>query len=329
MGRNLAALRAELGGRAQQAFQRIAETALEATPHLASDASNATLELALQQGLSDWSFGELPEIAEIERGGQTLIGYPALVDRGTHCDLDILDEENKAQQTHRLGLRRLFALQLKEQLKYLEKNLPDLQTMGMLYLSMGSMEELRQQLLDTALERACMTEPLPHNAAAFAERTQQGKARLGLLAQELARQTLIVLQEYAALQKKLPQIKTFAEARADIEQQLAQLLSKQFISLTPVSQFSHLPRYLKAVALRIDKLKADPARDVQRMGELRPLLQQYLRTFTQRKGQLDARLEDFRWLLEELRVSLFAQELRTPMPVSAKRLQKIWASISL
>ncbi len=329
MGRNLAALRAELGGKAQQAFQRIAEAVREDAAPGAPEKITAppAAHLAMQQGLTGWTFDVLPEIAEIERGGQILIGYPALVDRGSHCDLDIFDEEHKAQQAHRLGLRRLFALQLKEQLKYLEKNLADLQTMGMLYLSMGSLEELRQQLLDAALERACMSEPWPNTAAAFAERAQQAKGRLGLLAQELARQTLAVLQEHAALQKKLPQIKTFAEARADIEQQLSALLPKQFIVLTPANQYGHLARYLKAISLRIDKLRTEPTRDGQRMGELRPLLQQYQRTFTHRKGQLDTRLQEFRWLLEELRVSLFAQELRTPMPVSSKRLQKVWASM--
>lgn len=339
MGRNLSMLRAELGGKAQQAFQRIAETALEnrqanlsggktgsqTTPStVPTDTPSA---LALHTGLTDWSFGALPEIAEIQRGGHLLIGYPALIDRGSYCDIDILDEESKAQQLHRLGLRRLFAIQLKEQLKYLEKNLPDLQTMAMLYLPLGSLEELRQQLLDTALERACLSEPLPNNAVSFTTRVQQAKGRLNLLAQELARQTLAILQEYAAVQKKLPQLKTSPEARTDIEQQLAQLLPKHFVRLTLANQYSHLPRYLKAVTLRIDKLKLEPARDIQRMAELRPLLQQYQRMLVQRKGQIDARLDEFRWLLEELRVSLFAQELRTPMPVSVKRLQKVWASI--
>ncbi|TAK90967.1 MAG: ATP-dependent RNA helicase HrpA [Burkholderiaceae bacterium] len=325
MGRNLAALRAELGGKAQQAFQRVAETALEVQPQPDTDATPAGL--ALQQGLTGWTFDALPDIAEIQRGGQTLIGYPALVDRGSHCDIDLFDEEHKARQAHRLGLRRLFALQLKEQLKFLEKNLADLQTMGMLYLSLGSLEELRQQLLDAALERACLSEPWPATAAAFGERVQQAKGRLGLLAQELARQTLAILQEYVALQKKLPQIKSFAEARADIAQQLEALLPKEFILRTPVNQYGHLARYLKALSLRADKLRSDPTRDAQRMGELRPLLQQYQRTVAGRKGQPDSQLDEFRWLLEELRVSLFAQELRTPMPVSIKRLHKLWTSM--
>ena len=97
---------------------------------------------------------------------------------------------------------------------------------------------------------------------------------------------------------------------------------------TPWAQLAHLPRYLKAVTARLDKWRADPARDSARLAELRPLEQRFLRTLAERKGVADARLEEFRWLLEELRVSLFAQELRTPQPVSVKRLEKAWGQLS-
>ena len=90
----------------------------------------------------------------------------------------------------------------------------------------------------------------------------------------------------------------------------------------------YLPRYLKAVTLRLDKLRADPQRDAQRLAELRPLEQRYTRQLAERRGAADARLDEFRWLLEELRVSLFAQELRTPQPVSVKRLEKAWSQLA-
>lgn len=105
-------------------------------------------------------------------------------------------------------------------------------------------------------------------------------------------------------------------------------MPKRFLAGAPYAQLQHYPRYLKAVQMRLDKLRSDPARDAQRMAELRPLEQRYLRRLAELKGQHDSRLEEFRWLLEELRVSLFAQELRTPQPVSAKRLEKVWAQIS-
>jgi ATP-dependent helicase HrpA len=110
-------------------------------------------------------------------------------------------------------------------------------------------------------------------------------------------------------------------------QQLARLLPKRFLVQTPWSALQHMVRYLKAITLRLDKLRADPARDAQRLAEIAPMLQNFGRAHAALKGRHDPRLEEFRWLLEELRVSLFAQELRTPMPVSVKRLQKVWESI--
>jgi ATP-dependent helicase HrpA len=118
--------------------------------------------------------------------------------------------------------------------------------------------------------------------------------------------------------------RAFPAACADIDQQLARLFPRGFVTATPPAQLAHYLRYLKAIAARLDRIKADPARDAQRMTDIATLQTPYLREVAARKGQADPRLEEFRWLLEELRVSLFAQELRTPMPVSVKRLQKVW-----
>jgi ATP-dependent helicase HrpA len=114
----------------------------------------------------------------------------------------------------------------------------------------------------------------------------------------------------------------------DATAQLARLVHKRFVMETPWAALNHLPRYLRALVMRLDKLRAEPARDAQRLAELKPLEQRWLRRVAERRGTPDARLEEFRWQLEELRVSLFAQELRTPQPVSAKRLEKVWAQIS-
>ena len=107
---------------------------------------------------------------------------------------------------------------------------------------------------------------------------------------------------------------------------MSALMGKWFVRDTPYTQLSHFPRYLKAAQARIDKLRADPARDQRQMAEMAPLVTQYQRARSALKGAPDAALDEFRWLLEELRVALFAQELRTPMPVSVKRLQKAWAA---
>ncbi|AJE99677.1 ATP-dependent RNA helicase HrpA [Pandoraea apista] len=362
MGRNLAQLRAELGQQAQRTFQQIAAKS-GATPTggttvdsqargdvapssqavatsgrgegkagvkgagKVAPASGAAVEPGRYDNLTTWSFGELPEMLEIRRGGQTLFGYPALVDRGDHCDLEVFDDPDEAQRQHRAGLRRLFAIQLREQVKYLEKNIPGLQQMAMQYMNLGTQEELREQIVDLALERACLQLPWPSDNASFVARKDEGRGRLTLLAQEIARLAGQILTEYAALQKKLAQAKPFAQAYADLTAQLQRLVGKRFLIDTPYAQLAHFPRYLKAMTGRIDKLKADPARDARAMSELGPLLQNWQRATSQRRDHGDARLEEFRWLLEELRVSLFAQELRTPMPVSVKRLHKVWEAL--
>ncbi|MGQ9724371.1 MAG: DUF3418 domain-containing protein, partial [Tepidimonas sp.] len=136
-----------------------------------------------------------------------------------------------------------------------------------------------------------------------------------------------VLTEWAAAQRKLRDGKPPAVTAADEQQHLQRLLGKRFLHDHPWEALTHLPRYLKAVQLRLDKSRADPARDVARLNELRPHEQRFWRLVAQRNGQLDERLQALRWMLEELRVSLFAQELRTPYPVSFKRLDKMWAQI--
>ncbi|GAB3628471.1 ATP-dependent RNA helicase HrpA [Pandoraea terrae] len=292
-----------------------------------SGAATPAVEPGRYDSLTTWSFGELAEMLEIRRGGQTLFGYPALVDRGDHCDLEVFDDPDEARRQHRAGLRKLFALQLREQVKYLEKNIPGLQQMAMQYMTLGTQEELRAQIIDLALERACLALPWPTDAASFNTRKDEGKGRLNLLAQEIARLAGQILTEYAAILKKLPQSKPFAQAHADLTAQLQRLIGKRFMVDTPYAQLAHFPRYLKAMAARIDKLKADSARDARAMSEIGPLLQNWQRAAAQRRDQGDARLDEFRWLLEELRVSLFAQELRTPMPVSVKRLHKVWEAL--
>ena len=274
-----------------------------------------------------WGFGELPELMEIGKGAQSLIGYPALVDRLDHVVLEVFDEPHLAQSRHIHGLRRLFRLQLKDSIKYLEKNIPDATAMGFAFIQLfpkAKNEELFTQLLDVALERAFLMQPWPHDASSFESRLNEGRTRLNLIAQEVARLAQAILTAAQLAKKKLKDLKPPADVVLDIEGQLDRILSVQFLSLIPYSQWQHLPRYLKAIALRLDKYKSDPKRDQTKLLEIKPLEQRYWRWIADRRGQQDERSLEFRWLLEELRVSAFAQELKTPQPVSAKRLEKAW-----
>ncbi len=355
MGRHLPTLKAEWGGQARSAFQALAalKVATVASP-LAQDAPSSAPPSAQPSGpagpsrgvvarverapsaesaavenkaYTAWSFGELPELMEVRKGSQTLIGFPALIDKGTQVEIEVFDEPDVAAAKHRAGLRRLVALQIKEPLKYLEKNIPDLLEMAAHYMPLGTLEGLREQIIDVALDRAFLADPLPTNEALFKARVEEGRTRLTLIAHEVARLAGTVLAEYAAAVRKLKDSRPPKDVADDVQAQLQRLCGKRFIVNTPWAPLQHFARYLKAVTLRLDKLRADPVRDASRMGELRPLEQRYLRRLAEMKGGHDARLDEYRWLLEELRVSLFAQELRTPQPVSTKRLDKAWVQI--
>jgi len=352
VGRHLPALKSQWGSQARTAFQALAGLQLagraaapstapeppagsrrpevsgqEAQPRGRPDVAAHT-PAAASPTYTAWTFGELPELMELRKGGQVLVGFPALVDRHAHVEIEVFDEPEAAAMHHRAGLRRLVALQLREPVKHLEKNIQDLQKMATLYMPLGSLEELRSQIVELALERAFLAEPWPTDAPGFARRIQEGRTRLTLIAQEVARLALAVLLEFTSASRKLKDSRPAKEVADDVSAQLQRLCGKRFLASTSWQALQHFPRYLKAVTLRLDKLRADPARDAARLAELRPLEQRYLRRVAELKGARDVRLQEYRWLLEELRVSLFAQELRTPQPVSVKRLDKVWAQLS-
>ena len=361
-GRNLGALKAELGAKARGAFQALAGLKLAQTApgsanpqniglnqpiagvyiasaaikKIANSKSNESPASPAGQRYTAWTFGELPELMEINKGGQTLIGFPALIDLQDAVSIEVFDEPDVAAAKHQSGLRRLFALHIKDALKYLEKNIPDLTKMAAAYMLVGrsadntgggTLEELREQIIFKALDRAFLLNPLPTNAAEFTKRLEEGRGRLTLISSEIARLVAVILQEYATAARKLKDTKNAPEATADVAVQLARLMPKRFIAQTPFTQLHHFARYLKAITARLDKYRADPARDATKLAELRPSEQNYWRLVAERKGAVDDRMMEFRWLLEELRVSFFAQELRTPQPVSVKRLDKLWVQI--
>ncbi|MCX7176893.1 MAG: ATP-dependent RNA helicase HrpA [Proteobacteria bacterium] len=316
MSRSLPELRADHGGRVAQVF---ADARLESP--------SSEVEPAAHAGLTDWTFGDLPELLEVSVAGRLMVGFPALVDKGESVDLRVFDTPDQARMLHRAGLRRLFALGLREQVKTIEKALPGVRELTLQFMHVVSEQDLREQLVAAALERTCLVEPLPTKAVEFEARKEVARTKVILVAQEIARLMQAILGEYAVLQKKIAAMrKAFPQACADITAQAGELLGKHFVVATPFDRLTQYPRYLKAAALRLDKARVDAARDSRLMGDWQSVGKPFEREWTiqARSGVPDPSLEEFRWLLEELRVALFAQELRTPSPVSVKRLQKMW-----
>jgi ATP-dependent helicase HrpA len=327
MSRSLPELRAQYADRVEESFAK-AEIKVDSGADLPVNEGELS-------GLTTWSFGALPELLEVRINGRNVVGFPALVDEGESVALRAIDSEEKARALHRAGLRRLFTLSLKEQVKFIDKSLPGLRDMAMQFMLLdkvgGTEAELKAQILAVTLERSCMMDPLPNTPDEFEIRRESARGRITLIAQEVAKLLGTVLTEQAALAKKLTAMnKAFPAACADISAQISSLLPKHFIVNTPYERLQHYPRYLKAASLRLDKLRADPTRDARQLADWQALAKPFEREWINqaKSGVADPALDEFRWLLEELRVALFAQELRTPSPVSVKRLQKMWETRS-
>jgi ATP-dependent helicase HrpA len=301
MGRDLAALKREHETRTQDIIH--SEAPIEKT-----------------ERYTGWTMGDLPELMEIERGGQMLVGYPALVDEGEAVSLQVFDSPEKARELHRTGVLRLLAIAFRDRIRDLERSLAKDVVLG----------PLKADVMTAALTRTFQQDSIPTTQAEFAKRLDEGRSRFTLIAQEIARSASGILAERVAIEKKLKSVeKAHPQTVQDIQQQLSRLLAPGWLARTRWERLQHLPRYLKAASLRLDKLRADPARDARLAAELASIEQPYRREAAARAryGAPGAEFVQFGWLLEELRVSLFAQELKTPVPVSVKRLAKLWQSL--
>ena len=301
LGRDLAALKRELARETEAVLQGGAQ----------ADAG---------ERYTAWSFGDLQEIMQIERGGQTLMGYPALLDAGDAVTLQVLDSPEKARATHRAGVRRLLAIAFRERIRELERTLARDVALG----------PLKEDIVAAAIDRTFLAESLPMLRADYARRVEEGRSRFSLIAQEIARTVALLLAEQAQLQKRIAAAaKAFPQAAEEVRSKCARLLAPGFLARTPWERLQHLPRYLKAAGLRLDKLREDPQRDARLAAEVAALELAYRRELaaSAKLGAVTAEWEQFGWLLEELRVALFAQQLKTPVPVSVKRLAKLWQSM--
>ncbi len=310
LGRDLDVLRRGLGAEVQRSFRALPLGEFE------------------RSGITRWDFGDLPAELEVARHGLTVKAYPTLVDEGDAVALRLADSPFEASRQMRVGVRRLLLLHLPSQRRYLERNLPGIERMCIDYAALGTGAELKEDLVRAIVDRAFFADhPPPRSAEAFEQCSEKGRARLGGVADDTCAVVTDVLRLYRHVRGRLAtDWRAYPEAAADVTRQLEHLVYPGFVTDTPDPWLQQLPRYLKAVDLRLDKLCVAPARDAQRLAELAPLWDAYLqRVQTHRlRGLVDTDLETYRWMLEELRVSFFAQELKTLLPVSLKRLQRQW-----
>lgn len=254
----------------------------------------------------------------------------------------VVDSEQHARIAHRLGLGRLFMLKLAKDIRYIRRNLKGLQKMRLQYAKAPALPDsgvaepvdLEQELVRQIVEQTFISGlPEIRDDETFQSRIESQKQQLIPTADRVAGEVASILELYQQVSKKLADCHqiNWMSSLSDMRQQLDRLIYQGFLAHTPVEQLSHLPRYLSALQSRLDKLHHAATRDRQLLGELQPLYQRWQeRDQRERKKQRqDERLEEIRWALEELRVSLFAQELKTAYTVSVKRIEKRWKALGL
>jgi ATP-dependent helicase HrpA len=308
MGRDLSALRRQLGEAAQLTLAQ----------------SKPGLE---REGITAWDFGDLPAEVTFRRGNQTLTGYPALVDEGQSVAIRLFDTKDKAALAQRGGVKRLLAFELKEQMKQLERGPSGFNALALRLQSVAPAEKLREDLAAAVLDRAFIGDDVPpRTPGAFEEQKKRAKARLPAVTEAATRHANAIAEAYQALAAEVARSGALGRVVPEVKAQRDRLVFPGFLARTPWDRLEHVPRYLKGAALRLVKYRGNPERDQRHAPSVAGLWAQYeARAEANRKaGVQEAKLEEFRWLIEELRISLFAQELKTPFPVSSKRLQKFW-----
>ena len=282
-----------------------------------------------REQLQDWDFDDLPEAIELNQAGFTLQAYPALVDEGDCVAIRCFDTQAKAEYHMQAGLLRLFMLRLDKELKYLRKNLPDQKKLCLAYSPIGHCDELTAMIVRETVRLSCLSsrDEIIRRGDVFQQRLESGRQALVSQANQLCELLQDILGRYNSLRSSLagsvsPQ---WLAAIKDINEQMDYLVYAGFVTSVPYHQLKHYPRYLQAIEKRLEKLANDPARDRQLAAQLAPWWQDYLKLASAYAGQDNepATLQQYRWLIEEFRVSLFAQELKTAQPVSPERLKTL------
>ncbi|MBQ9183973.1 MAG: DUF3418 domain-containing protein, partial [Neisseriaceae bacterium] len=311
MGRDINQLKQQLGKAATAAFR---------------DSSNEFE----QDNLTTWTIGKLPYNIKFARGKQQLVGFPALkVEKDGKIALRLFDTEIEAQQSHRIGVVALMKGQFKEQIKDLQKGIQDFTKISLIFRQIAS-DTLKEEITNAICDRAFIADDdLPRDEKSFKEQIKKAKSRLPAVKVAINEHLLATATAYAELQGQLSSGK---HPLCSVLRPLCDdLLHPQFITQTPYEQWVRMPIYIKAMSVRMDKYGNNPTRDTAREADIQALYNEWqnkINDLQQNNQSISGSLKNFYWKIQELRVSLFAQELKTPYPVSLKRLSKEWEEMN-
>ncbi|MEO8840386.1 MAG: ATP-dependent RNA helicase HrpA [Kofleriaceae bacterium] len=298
-GRDLSDLQGKLGRRANELW---------------AGASRANHE---RTGMKTWDFEALPASVTIAVGNRSLLAYPALVATDTAVDLRLLESPRAAAAATREGLRKLVLLQLATTAVKLEAPLAS---------------PWKRSIVMRALDEAFELDTVPRSKAAFVERIVAGRLALPIAIAQLERSAVGLNSEVdkvrALIKPLVARPGVTRLALDDIQSQLDHLVPADVMAVTPTGRLVHLARYLKAIVVRLQRLSHDPQKDQQKAAQVVPLWTSYQKKRDETKGYLVAELDEFGWLIEELRVQTFAPELKTAVSVSVPRLQELWSKLA-
>jgi len=284
-----------------------------------------------RQTIERWDFNELPVTHQLKKKGVATLGYPTLVDNGSSVDLRLFDDPDQAEFQLMQGITRLILLELKQSVKYLQKNLLNGKNSALRLACFGKTESLLDDLLCAAIKHSVLADkPLPRTSDSFNERVNQAKEKLTITAQELDKLVFSIGDAIIAIHADINQRQSkplFKPIAYDIKNQLEHFVPEGFLFHTQLDWLRQYPRYLQSISVRIEKSDAQVQKDLNSLKALEPLLLRLANRWP-RAGNWQLfshkEVEDYRWMLEEYRVSLFAQPMKTRMPVSPKRLDKQW-----
>jgi len=284
-----------------------------------------------QQGLQDWTFAELHEDYQLQKGSITTIAFPALIDKETCVDLRLLDDRERAKIESRRGIARLLLLQLKQQTKYFRKDLFKRSQQQIVLLGLGDINKLQDDVLMTAIDAAAeLQNNLPRTHAQFEHCLSMATPKFTEQVNALAKILTEAIYVYTALVQQLAGWRdkpAFQPLADDIRGQLQDLFRPGFVYASGADFLQQLPRFLQGIEKRIDKAQGQLQKDIQQIQELQPYLEQLRQLETSVppwRLLSNPDYQHFRWMVQEYRLSLFAQPMKTAMPVSPKRLDKLW-----
>ncbi|AKH65332.1 ATP-dependent helicase HrpA [Photorhabdus thracensis] len=306
-GKDLAALKVRLKEKVQETLSAVADDGIE------------------QSGLHIWSFGELPERYEQKRGGYSVKAFPALVDEKESIGIRLFETELEQQTAMWEGTRRLLLLNIPSPIKYLHEKLPNKSKLGLYFNPYGKVLDLIDDCISCGVDKLIAGNGGPAwNEQTFIQLQNKVRAELNDTVVEIARQVEQILTTVFAINKRLKGRVdiSLALALSDIKAQLSGLVFKGFVTANSWKRLPDVLRYLHGIDRRLEKLAIDPHRDRTQMGRVENVQQQWqqwLAKLSLQQKQLPE-VQEIRWMIEELRISLFAQQLGTPYPVSDKRI---------